>query len=347
MARRLRMTRVDGWYHVFHRGIERRRIYGDDRDRQHFVDLLAEMHERYRVRVHAYSLMPNHWHSVLQTPDSNLSAAMQWLHMSHAAWFNARHNRVGPLWQGRFRSTPIENGAWAYEVSLYVHLNPVATAEFGLGKQQKKAEGAGLRTPSKTEVSERLKKLRDYTWSSYRVYGGYCKGPKWLQTKALLSRASRQTTKRQEAYRRDAKRLLSKGIEESKDERLRDAIAIGSERFVRQVKGLAKGAGREVEGKRELRRRVRFEEVVSAIEGMRGQAWAEIVNQRGDWARPLAMWAARRYCGLTLRETGEHFEGLDYAAAGMALKRFESKTAQSRQLKKKMNALTSMLNVET
>jgi len=230
---------------------------------------------------------------------------------------------------------------------LYVHLNPVATAEFGLGKQQKKAEGAGLRTPSKTEVSERLKKLRDYTWSSYRVYGGYCKGPKWLQTKALLSRASRQTTKRQEAYRRDAKRLLSKGIEESKDERLRDAIAIGSERFVRQVKGLAKGAGREVEGKRELRRRVRFEEVVSAIEGMRGQAWAEIVNQRGDWARPLAMWAARRYCGLTLRETGEHFEGLDYAAAGMALKRFESKTAQSRQLKKKMNALTSMLNVET
>ena len=71
MARRLRTNRVDGWYHVFHRGIERRAIYADDRDREHFVGLLGEMHERFRVLIHAYSLMTNHWHGVLQTPDAN------------------------------------------------------------------------------------------------------------------------------------------------------------------------------------------------------------------------------------------------------------------------------------
>jgi len=124
IMRRLRRNTVDGWYHTFHRGIERRSIFADDRDREHFVDLLAEARERFRLRIHAFSLMGNHWHSVLQTPDANLSAAMQWVHLSHAAWFNARHSRVGPLWQGRFRAIPIGDGAWAYEVSLYVHLNP-------------------------------------------------------------------------------------------------------------------------------------------------------------------------------------------------------------------------------
>ena len=125
MARPLRLNIADGWYHVFHRGTERCRIFADDRDRAHFLELLAEMHARYRIRIHGYVLMDSHYHDLLQTPDANLSEAMQWLHTSYAAWFNTRHQRVGPLWQGRFGAVPVENSAWAYELSLYIHLNPV------------------------------------------------------------------------------------------------------------------------------------------------------------------------------------------------------------------------------
>jgi putative transposase len=252
MARPLRSNRVDGWYHVYHRGIRGGAVYGDDRDKAHFVDLLEEVHERFRVRIHAYCLMDTHWHGVLQTPDANLSQAMQWLHMSHAAYLNARQGLDGPLWRGRFGSKPIESSAWAYSVSFYVHLNPVHTQAFGLGKRMNKAEGLGLSAPTPEEASRRLKALRTYPWSSYRVYAGYRKGPKWLESATLLKRACGDPDAWHARYREDAQNLLRRGVDETRDERLRDAVAIGSERFVRQIKSLAKGGVRETALKREL-----------------------------------------------------------------------------------------------
>jgi len=322
-------------------------IYRDDRDRKHFLELLGEMQERFRVKIHAYSLMSNHWHGVLQTPDANLSAAMQWLHLSHASWFNARHNRVGPLWQGRFRDVPIEDGIWAYEVSLYVHLNAVCVDALGLGKRGKKAESAGLRLPSSEEVSRRLKELREYRWSSYRSYGGYEKGAEWLESAVLLARANQDESKQRRSYRQDVKERLSQGVEGLRKERLRDQVAIGSENFVKQVKVLAKGGGRETSGKRELRTRVTFEDVIAAVEEVKGEPWTEFAYKRGDWGRPLVMWAARRYCGLTLREIGERFDGVDYAAVSIALKRFEQAAAGNRRLRKRMKEAAELLIVET
>ncbi len=118
MTRPLRVHVEGGWYHVFGRGLERRAIFTEDRDREHFYELLGELSERYRICIHAHVCMTNHYHAILQTPDANLSRGMQWLHGSYSAWYNARHNRVGPLFQGRYRSIPVENSAWAYHLSL-------------------------------------------------------------------------------------------------------------------------------------------------------------------------------------------------------------------------------------
>ncbi len=85
MARRLRSNRENGWYHVYHRGIERCEVFLDDLDREHFLKLLGAMSARYRVVIHAFALMDNHWHGVVRTPDANLSAAMQWLHLGDLA----------------------------------------------------------------------------------------------------------------------------------------------------------------------------------------------------------------------------------------------------------------------
>lgn len=84
----------DGWYHVSARGIERRRIYWGSDYCRHFLELLEAMSERYGVEVHAYCLMPNHYHLIVRTPEANASPAIQWLNVSYAAWFNAKRDRV-------------------------------------------------------------------------------------------------------------------------------------------------------------------------------------------------------------------------------------------------------------
>ena len=128
MARPLRIIFPGAWYHVTSRGQERRPIFLDDRDREHFLELLEVMVSRFRVRVHAYVLMDNHYHLLLETPEANLSRAIQWLNVSYAAWFNCRHRRSGHLTQGRFKAILVEQTAWALELSVYVHLNPVRVA---------------------------------------------------------------------------------------------------------------------------------------------------------------------------------------------------------------------------
>jgi putative transposase len=121
MARPLRIERAGGWYHVTSRGNERRAIYRDDRDRVHCCELLAETVARFGVRLHAYVLMDNHYHLVIELTEANLSRAIQWLNVSHSVWFNRRWRRSGHLFQGRFKSVVVNPQEWALELSRYVH----------------------------------------------------------------------------------------------------------------------------------------------------------------------------------------------------------------------------------
>ncbi|MCX6991560.1 MAG: transposase, partial [Kiritimatiellaeota bacterium] len=161
MARPLRIDIADGWYHITNRGIDRQRIFDDDRDCGHFLELLGEMHERYAARIHAYVLMGNHYHLLIQTPEANASRAIQWLNVSYSLWYNCRHNRVGPLFQGRFKSVLIEGeGAWVLEALFYLHLNPVRVRGLGLDKAGRRLEGRGLQAAGAEQVQARLEQLR-------------------------------------------------------------------------------------------------------------------------------------------------------------------------------------------
>src|SRR5215471_4310222 len=99
MARPLRIERPGGRYHVTARGNERKAIYRNDTDRAHFLEVLAETVERFGIRIHAYVLMDNHYHLLVETPEANLSRAMQWLNVSYSMWFKRRHRRAGHLFQ--------------------------------------------------------------------------------------------------------------------------------------------------------------------------------------------------------------------------------------------------------
>ncbi len=347
MTRPLRVNSENGWYHVYARGVNRMTIFRDDRDREHLLELLEGVVDRYRVLLHAYVLMQNHFHLVLQTPDANLSKAMHWLNLSWAAWFNARHGRTGPVFQRPFGSKPVEDSSWAYQLSTYVHLNPLRIRAFSLNHRARAAARVGIgRKPTKEEVEERLKKLRSWKWSSYRFYAGYNKAPDWLYMEELLGRASRVEKDQKKEYRRHLQDILKQGGDTTVRERVVDAVAIGSAEFVRRIKefGISGAMSRETSQKRSIRRRVGMDDVIRAVEETRGESWEEFANRHGDPGKALVMWLARKYTGLTLREIGQALGGRDYAAVSVMLKRFEQQLEDNKGLAKQKNEAADMIN---
>src|SRR5436190_398186 len=117
MPRPLRLEHPGALWHAHNRGVERRDIYLDDRDRSAFVELLASTVETYHWRVHAYVLMTNHFHLLAETPEPTLSRGMQFLTGEYADHFNHAHGRSGHLIQGRFSSHLVEKESYLLEVS--------------------------------------------------------------------------------------------------------------------------------------------------------------------------------------------------------------------------------------
>ncbi len=112
------------------RGNERKTIFADDRDRSIFLDKVKTSNEIYQVRIHAYVLMSNHFHLIVETPKGNLSEFMRHFNITYTAAYNRRHNRIGHLYQGRFKAILIDADNYLLELSRYVHLNPVRLASY-------------------------------------------------------------------------------------------------------------------------------------------------------------------------------------------------------------------------
>jgi REP element-mobilizing transposase RayT len=156
-----------GRFHVTARSNERQNIFGDDTDQFHFLGLLAEAPERFGARSHASVLMSNHYPLLVETPEVNLSPAMQWLNGSYCVWFNQRHRRAGHLLQGRFKILILEDDAGWREVARYVPLSPVRLKRLGLDKAGRAAVHAGgAAGPAPEPVGERVAALRQFRWSS-------------------------------------------------------------------------------------------------------------------------------------------------------------------------------------
>ena len=125
MARPLRIEYDGALYHITSRGNERKAIFRDDEDRVGFLEALQKVNERFNWICHAYCLMNNHYHLVVETPDGNLSKGMRQLNGVYTQYFNRKHHRVGHIFQGRYKSILIEKESYLLEVSRYVVLNPV------------------------------------------------------------------------------------------------------------------------------------------------------------------------------------------------------------------------------
>ncbi|SPE54930.1 conserved hypothetical protein [Verrucomicrobia bacterium] len=347
VARPLRIERPGAWYHVTTRGNERRAIFRDNRDRQHFCDLLGETVGTFGWRLPAYVLMDNHFHLLAETPQPNLGRGMQWLNTSYSVWFNRRHGRSGHLFQGRYKAIIVEPSAWGLELSRYIHLNPVRVGRLGLDKGARARDRAGVGPqPEPAQVKARTTVLRGYRWSSYRAYLGLAKAPEWLSRELLAQgQTKREESKRRESaaetYRCFVESALRQGLRESPWEKLTAQTALGGARFVQGLQRRLRGKGREQPGARQLANRPKLAQIIAAVAKVKSERWEDFRDRYGDWGRDLVLYLGRRHCGLKLAELGREVGGLDYMSVSIAIHRL------GRRLEKDSALLTALNRCRT
>jgi len=114
-----------GQYHIINRGVERRLIFLEPEDYEFFLDLLLKLTKEYDIIIHAYCLMTNHYHLLLEARQTNLSKAMQFVNDKYSKYFNKKYARSGHLWQGRYKSYPLFDDAHFWVVAKYIERNPI------------------------------------------------------------------------------------------------------------------------------------------------------------------------------------------------------------------------------
>lgn len=174
MVRPLRLEYAGAIYHVTSRGDRQEYIFEDDEDRLQWLDNLSKVCSRFHWRIHAYCLMDNHYHIVVETADANLSNGMRQLNGVYTQYFNRRHIRVGHVFQGRFKAILVNKENYLLELSRYVVLNPVR--------------------------AHMIRNIDEWQWSSYLSMTGGNTPPDWLETDWLLSHFSKQRKRAIEKY---------------------------------------------------------------------------------------------------------------------------------------------------
>jgi REP element-mobilizing transposase RayT len=212
MARPLRIEYNGAVYHVTSRGNEKKAVYRDDEDRALYLSILHKVNERYNWLCHAYCLMDNHYHLVIETPDGNLSKGMRQLNGVYTQAFNRRHERVGHVFQGRYKAILINKESHLLEVCRYTVLNPV-----------------------RAKVAERPE---DWKWNSYQATAGLESSHPCLTTDWILGQFD---TKRGLAVQR-YREFVKAGIkEETIWSSVKGQIILGGDDFVEQFIDYARG----------------------------------------------------------------------------------------------------------
>jgi putative transposase len=323
MARPLRIDVAGAWFHAMNRGHRGGALFLDDADRRRFLGALSGLPERFGLEVHAFVLMPNHYHLLVRTTQANLSQAIRWLNVTYAIKFNWAHRWRGTVFQGRFKAVLIQEQGKASEVARYIHLNPVRIAGLGLSKSdQRRARVLGCENPTQELVKRRLQRLHEHRWSSWRVYLGAEPEPGWLETDVIgRGCGGRRRAERQAALKAYTERPVRKGGLESPWEGLVGGIVLGESGYARRLLSGLKANEEEQTAARRMRGRTNWPQLVEAAEKIRGGKWDQWAERHGDWGRDGVMYVAVRHGGLRLAEVVRQV-GVKYQAAAQAVKRF-------------------------
>ena len=317
MVRPLRLSFENTFYHITARGNRREKIFYSPQDKEVFLKRLKEMLIKYTMTCHAYCLMDNHYHLFIKTTKPNLSQGIHYLNSAYANWFRNKHQIIGPLFQGRFKSILVDADNYALMLSAYIHLNPLR---------------AGI-----------IRQLEDYPWSSYLDYLNLRKSH-ITDPSFVLNLIDNNTLKAIKKYRnylieyQDMKDPLKKSYHR---------IALGSTTFIEKIKEKIdqEGQRREIPSTRYLSKYDGDTIILKMTQVLHIEKKAIFDKKRGNLNRSLAIYLVKRFTPLSLSEIGKLFK-MDYSAVSQAAKRFEQKSEMNDEIKEVMQKVITALKEE-
>jgi len=314
MARPLRIEYEKAFYHIVQRGTERKEIFKTEKDKERFLGYLDQAYDRYHSKCHAFSLMDNHYHLIIETPKANISKIMHYLNTSYAVYYNTKHKRVGPLYQGRYKAILIDTDGYLHHLSRYIHLNPV-----------------------------RAKIVDDpieYRWTSYKYYIGKEKSPEWLDIEFTLMGFGDSRSKAQNEY----KKFTEEGIGKE-DHKLKEGlylgIILGGPDFINDIKG------KFIDGKKDKAIPV-IREVQREGEMEKKEVEEIVRNKIKDEkeVRKITIYLLRKYTQKRLEEIAGHYDNMTYSAVSVLYKRVEEKRKSNRKFSKVIEQIEKMSKVK-
>jgi len=319
MPRPLRIQYPDAWYHVMNRGRRGEKIFENKEDYRSFVDLLEELSEVFNVNIAAYCLMSNHYHLLVQTPDTNLSRSMRHLNSVYTQRYNRRHGSDGRLFRGRYKSIVVESESYALELVRYIHRDPLE---------------AGI-----------VNTLQEYPWSSHKPYLSDAKKWKWLHKDHILELFSKS---KPESIRRYKRFVLKESPEEINRifRRKKLPSVLGSKGFVAWVKGkffTLKDVGEVPETKRLAPDVGKIKSLVCETYKIKEDDL--YVTRRGFFNEPrnVAVYLIRRLRNDTLKEVGKQMGIEKYSTVSSIVERVKSQMKADGGLQKRVEHLKEVI----
>ena len=325
MARPLRIQYSHAYYHVTCRGNDRRSIYRDDIDRDLFLEKLRGSLDIYQVILHAYVLMGNHFHLMVETPRANLSEFMRHFNISYTGAFNRRHRRVGHLYQGRYKAILVDKDSYLAELSRYVHLNPVR-----------------IKPHQGQSVSEQWRLLERYSWSSLPGYLDRSRRQRWMNYEEVLAESGGSPKK----YRQ----FIDDGLTQGYDtpwEKVTGQVALATDEFVAQLgKEVGQNASRREQPSVKAFQTVTPEQVLSIVSRHFKVKREELAQRRTAFRdqRAVAIDLLYRYSGLNQREIGQRLGQIDYSAVSRERTRLRERLKVDHRLEKSLREIEGILD---
>jgi len=320
MARPLRIQYPGAYYHLTCRGNDRKRIFGDDKDREKFLKLLGNSLDVYQVNLYSYVLMTNHFHLLVQTPLGNLSEFMRHFNVCYTGYYNYRHGRSGHLYQGRYKSFLVDMDNYLLEVSRYLHLNVVRIYS--------------LKTAS---LDEKISLLGNYKWSSLPGYISKKRIEKFVKYNLILSMMGSRAK-----YYKFILEGLDKDLKDSFKE-IKNGGILGGDKFIKKIKKehLEYGSSREQPIYRELKSgTIQPEDLIKEAAKYFDVKKEEFSIKQGDGIkRGMLSELLYKYSGLNQKEIGKILGNIDYSAVSKLRIRMKKKMKENENIRKDLEEL--------
>lgn len=258
--------------------------------------------------------MDNHYHLFLKTKKPNLSSGIHYLNSSYANWLRNKHQIIGPIFQGRFKSILVDADHYALMLSAYIHLNPLR---------------AGI-----------IRQLEEYPWSSYLDYLNLRKS-NISDPSFVLNLIDNNTSKSIKKYREYI--IQYQDMQDPLKESYHH-IALGSETFVERIKEKIENLGRrrEIPSIRTISKYDVDIIITKMTQVLNIERRMIFYKKKGNFYRSLAIYLIKRFSPLSLSKIGELFE-MDYSAVSQAAKRFEQKSKDNDKIKESLQKVMMAL----